>query len=181
MGKTGEGIASVFFSSSLALPADKDEQRVPVTPQREAAATSINLAWSGRRLVLETGPLAAAFGALRKCTDDLVRTWGLDPAVQLSLSRLPDPRTHPSTWLRPADYPTGALMSGKQAIVNFRLSVDAAGVPTACDVQLSYSGEAFDKHTCDLLMARARFEPARDTKGLPVASYYVNTVKWYLP
>jgi outer membrane biosynthesis protein TonB len=69
---------------------------------------------------------------------------------------------------------------GKQALVNFRLSVRAQGVPTACEVQSSYNDKKFDEVTCAALMRRARFSPALDAKGQPVLSYFLRTVCWIM-
>jgi hypothetical protein len=162
IGKTDKGVASVFLSSSSLAPEDEHgEPSLPVTPEMEAATKTVNLEWSDKRLVLKTGPLDKAFSALRACTDDLVKTWGLDPAVQQSLSRQVTPKNDPAFWARPEDYPLDALRRGEQAIVSFRLSVDVTGKPTACDVQRSYSGKLFDTYTCDLLMKRALRTRAR--------------------
>lgn len=180
LGRTTERERSLFISTtSLArLDDDPDSRHAPVTVQQEAAATSIKLHWSGRILTFETGPLDKAFNELRKCTSDLVKTWNLDPAQQASLADRPRPRTSPNTWLRSSDYPRSMAMMGKQALVNFRLLVDAAGKPTGCQVQRSYNDKQFDEITCRRLMERATFEPARDTAGNAVSSYYANTVVW---
>ena len=90
------------------------------------------------------------------------------------------PLSNPGTWLRSGDYPGGALFKGAQALVSFRLAVDAGGAPTACEIQRSYSGELFDKASCKGLMARARFAPALDADGKPIASYFASTIKWIM-
>jgi hypothetical protein len=73
------------------------------------------------------------------------------------------------------------LSAGQPAIVEFRLSVSADGVPTSCHIQLTTRPKEFDAAVCDSLMRRARFTPALDAEGKPLISYYLNTVKFALP
>ena len=56
--------------------------------------------------------------------------------------------------------------------------VSAEGVPTKCAIQQATSSPEFTKLTCDLLVKRARFSPALDRDGKPVASFYTNSVRW---
>ena len=183
-GKTAKGTPTIFIpSSSIAQESDKDQDEaiVTVTSEMEAAVKAVSLSWSGKTLTINTGPLDKAFAALRACTDDLVKMWGLDPEEQKTLSRRPTPTTSPGRWLKPGDYPGPELRAGKQGIVNFWLGIDASGKPTECEIQRSYSDEAFDIATCKALMRKARFEPALDADGKPVPSFYANTVNFLIP
>lgn len=179
-GETEDGRAILSIPTSAVVPkhSDDDIGQPPVTPAQEAAATSINLDFRGRTVTFKTGPLDKAFVALRKCTDQLVESWGFDPVQQRNLWTGPKPLSKPASWLTSNSYPSGMLMQGKQGLVNFRLTVDEKGMPTACEVQRSYSHEAFDKVTCQLLMQRARFSPAIDGTGKPIASFYINRVRF---
>jgi len=185
-GTAGTKVRTLFFSNvSLAEEIggkhdDDDDWEPPVTPATEAAAKSIAIAYHGHERVFQTGPLDKPFEALRKCTDNLVATWGLDPKQQATLSKRAKPLTRPSRWLASNDYPAAMLNLGKQAQVNFRLAVGAEGAPTACEVQSSYNDKKFDEVTCAILMRRARFSPALDATGVPVPSYYLNTVRWIM-
>jgi hypothetical protein len=180
-GKSVNGTATLFFSSqSLAEPVDhaSSEWRAPVTHATEAATTTISVSYFGHERVFSIGPLDKPFDALRKCTDDLVASWGLDPKQQAQLIKKPKPLSSPGSWLSDSDYPAAMRIGGKQALVNFRLSVDASGAPTACEVQRSYNDKKFDEVTCAILLRRARFAPAMDAKDQPVPSFYLNTVRW---
>ncbi len=149
----------------------------------EAAITQIRVKapGTGRTIIFETGPLDKPFDAMRACTDNLVKTWGLDPDKMRQLTREPVPLTRPATWLRSSDYPRRPLISGEQALVTFRLLVDGNGNPTDCLVQRSYSNdEAFDRLTCKKILERARFDPALDAEGKPTNAYYVDTVIWVI-
>ncbi|PEQ12066.1 hypothetical protein B2G71_13025 [Novosphingobium sp. PC22D] len=191
LGKATDDVPVVFVSSpgivEPALEEEEDEAwRVNpgprVTPEMEAAADSVTLATPDHALLLETGPLDKAFAALRKCTDDLVSQWGLDPAVQAKLQRRPIPKVSPSRWIGPQDYPLKALRKGEQAILIFRLLIDAEGEPTGCEILRAYAGfDEFSKSTCAHIRTRARFEPALDANGQAVPSYYVNTVRFAIP
>jgi hypothetical protein len=169
---------SLAFNWAQVKEPAEEESFAPVTPAREAAITSIGVEFAGRAVIFETGPLHKPFEALRKCTDNLVKSWGLDPVQQARLRTHPEPLSSPGGWITSASYPAGMLMSGKQAIVNFRLNVDDKGLPTACEVQRSYADPTFDKVTCTLIMRRARFSPALDANGKAVPSYYLNTVRF---
>ena len=136
----------------------------------------------GSSVRLATGRLDKLFGELSRCGDDLVKSWGFDPATIRTLRKFPVPLSPPKSWLNSGDYPRAALWRGARAIVNVRLNVDATGKVTACDVQqATENGAEFPKVVCDALMKRAKFEPAIDASGKPVAVYWRNTVNFTLP
>ena len=118
--------------------------------------------------------------ALRKCTEELVKEWGLNPAQQEALPARPMPKSSPGDWLHSSDYPRESLAMGQQAIVRYRLMVDAAGAVTNCAVQSAIAKGNFAELTCELLKRRARFDPARDATGTAVGSYYVGKVRWIM-
>jgi hypothetical protein len=182
-GKAGTKTATLFFANTSVSEriGDKDDSwKPPVTPATEAAIKTIGISYGGKERIFATGPLDKAFEALRKCTDNLVTTWGLDPKQQAALTKRAEPLSSPGYWVSSSDYPAGMAIMGKQALVNFRLSVSSQGVPTACEVQSSYNDKKFDEVTCAALMRRARFSPALDAKGQPVPSFYLNTVRWIM-
>lgn len=182
-GKTTTKTAALFFANtslSQTIGEEDDEWRPQVTNATEAAVKTITISYFGNQRVFATGPLDKAFAALRTCTDNLVTGWGLDPNQQSTLSAYVKPLTKPTRWVSPSDYPQAMANMGKQALVNFRLSVSAQGLPTACEVQSSYNDKKFDEVTCAALMRRARFSPALDAKGQPVPSFYLNTVRWIM-
>lgn len=147
----------------------------------EASVTLLHVKYRSKTITFETGPLNKPFDAMRKCTDDLVRSWGLDPDKMKRLVSWPIPKTSPGLWLKSANYPSSALGAGKQALISFRLLIDETGMPTDCLIQKSYNDAAFDKITCAKMLQRARFTPARDEHGQPTNSYYANRAKWIIP
>ncbi|WP_225207456.1 energy transducer TonB [Novosphingobium huizhouense] len=177
-GFTGKDRVSTLFVGPRDLLNREGDDLPPQSPDDEARITQLYLAVGSRQFVLQSGSLRAPLAALRTCTDDLLKGWGLDPAVQAALSRPPKPQTDPGRWLVSNDYPRGALKMGASAIVHFRLMIGPDGNPTGCNVQQATDSPEFTDFTCKLLMKRAHFEPALDAAGKPTASYYRNSVRW---
>lgn len=186
-GRSTNKTATLFFPRvSLAETFDDNDKNdekgwtPTVTQATEASIASVTISYPGKTRTFTTGSLAKPMDALRACTANLVESWGFDPKQQATLSAWPEPKTRPTRWIGSEDYPRSMTSYGKQAQVNFRLSIDAQGAPTACDVQSSYNDPKFDQLTCALLMRRARFEPARDANGNAIPWFYLNTVRWVM-
>lgn len=151
-----------------------------VDPALEAATDTMTVRLAGQAIVLRLGSMGAAMREMRKCTTDLVKEWGLQPEEQERLASQPAPRSNPGTWLTSSDYPRDSLARGEQAIIRFRMMIDSTGVPTACAVQSAITKGDFAEITCNQLKRRARFEPARNAEGQPVASFFVGKVVWVM-
>jgi hypothetical protein len=150
-----------------------------ITPEQEAAISMITVKPVGRKAFqLATGPMGGPMKAMRACTDDLLRHWGFDPAVQTSLSRPATPNGNPGTWLLSRDFPAGALNKGENGLVRFRLDVEANGDVSNCRILYRTNPDSFADLSCKLIKERARFTPALDSKGSPVKSFYINRVRW---
>ena len=157
------------------------ETLAAVTPEQETAVTYLVVRQGAHKPIrLELGSMGAPMRAMRTCTTDLVRSWGFDPAVQDTLSRTPKSIGSPGNWLHSSDYPTNMLMVGGQGLVQFRLDVDEQGAVTGCHIQGHTKPEGFTDLTCRLIAKRAKFQPALDSAGRPVKSFYVNRVRWIL-
>ena len=111
--------------------------------------------------------------AMRACLRELVAHWGLDPDAQAALSRAVTP-VGQADWQRRIleAYPRDMLRQGKSASVPTRLIVGPDGRPTACK---AVAEPSFEQATCANMIRYARFEPALDAAGLPVASYFITT------
>ncbi len=93
----------------------------------------------------------------------------------------PQPLGNPGDWVNSADYPASALREEAEGVVGFTLDVDAQGVPTNCSVTRSSGNPSLDSATCTLISTRARFTPATDKKGAPVAGTWSSSVRWQIP
>ena len=92
----------------------------------------------------------------------------------------PQPRNNPATWATPNDYPSRALREERTGTTSFRVTVDAAGRVTDCQVTGSSGHADLDQATCQNVTRRARFRAAlRD--GEAVQGTYSNRVRWVIP
>lgn len=150
----------------------------PLPVSIEEAVTRVSVAGAKRSVTLDLGSMGPPMAAMRRCTEALVRSWGLDPAEQASLTATPILRGSVRNVLSGNDYPLTSILAGAGAIVRTRLMIDAAGRVTACSIQGGDPTSALSKLTCNTLSHRATFEPARDPAGKAVASYYLLKVDW---
>lgn len=87
----------------------------------------------------------------------------------------------PGTWITTDDYPEQALLEEVEGVVRFLVDVDRRGEPAKCTVTVSSGSDQLDARACNLIMTRARFSPATDRRGRPVAGSYANSVRWAIP
>lgn len=148
-----------------------------------AAARSIGLGRDGRSAFqLHLPGAGPAVASLRKCEEDALRRWGIDPAARASVRRLPKPvGGSPLPWFRWQDYPKQARRERASGSAVARVDVDPAGRPVRCLVVASAGHAALDKVTCDSIMKRARFEPALNAAGERVAFHYILRTVWSMP
>jgi TonB family protein len=157
----------------------KPEDVAPrVHPAQEAAVSGVVVRIRREKpFRLEFGSLAKPMEQLRACQADLLKSWGYDPAVQATLSK-PVRAASSGAWLRSTDYPSEALITGQNGVVQFRLDVEADGRIAGCHVLARTSPDVFADTTCRAISRRAKLEPALDAAGKPVRSYYVRRVRW---
>jgi TonB family protein len=102
-------------------------------------------------------------------------------AVQSAPATAAKPAGDPGAWIMVSDYPPAALRARQTGAVRFELRIDAAGRPTDCAILESSGSADLDRQTCALMGQRARFSPALDAGGKPVASTWASRVRWALP
>ncbi len=79
------------------------------------------------------------------------------------------------------DYPMSALANREAGRVEFRLDVGPSGRVHGCAITRSSGSTALDSTTCRILRSRARYTPARDSRGMPVGYAVEYGVEWRLP
>lgn len=92
----------------------------------------------------------------------------------------PTPLSPLGAMITAADYPAAAMRSGVTGQVGFRLRVDATGKPDGCVVTRTSGSAELDNATCDLMLTRARFSPARGVGGEPERGDFSSSVAWTL-
>jgi TonB family protein len=146
---------------------------------RFAAARNVRFEADGRVIVDLPIPFAdRAVAFLRSCNDDLLRSWGIDPALQAAWRR---PPTAVSGTIDDDDYPAAAMRAGQSGAVVVRYVVGTGGRVSDCVVLVSSRSPELDSTTCRLFTQRLRFEPALDAEGRAVSALLVRTVVWRLP
>lgn len=93
----------------------------------------------------------------------------------------PIPRGEPGSWVTSQDYRSRWVNEGLTGTARFRLSINAQGRVTGCEITRSTGHAALDSATCSLIQRRARFTPSKNGAGNPVAGTYENAVVWRLP
>jgi protein TonB len=79
------------------------------------------------------------------------------------------------------DYPEAALRAREEGTVELQLVVAPQGRVTGCTILKSSGSFVLDSSSCRLLVRRARFWPALDREGTPIASTFRHMLKWRLP
>ena len=133
------------------------EERVRFTPARDAAGRAVPDSFAGRV------------------------QWALPP---------PDPDAPPvrawpvqniANYFSVDDYPAEAIRREEQGRVEFAVEIGPDGRVTRCHVMVSSGSRLLDLRTCQVMLVRARFEPARDAAGNPVADVFGTSVIWRIP
>jgi outer membrane biosynthesis protein TonB len=91
------------------------------------------------------------------------------------------PRPGYGFWVNSDDLPKGALSKGQVVVSSVSLTVSAEGRVAGCSVTLPSDRPDLDQRVCDLMLARARYKPARDVDGKPVRGMDWQTIRWEVP
>lgn len=157
------------------------EDLPPLTDAALSQTTALTAEWANSGFRLDLGSMLPPITALRKCVDAMVGRWGYDVGATRRVEGRPVPLGRPGEWATDLDYPLDAIAKGIESDVHFRLSIDAAGKISDCVIQDPFPPLGFAELTCRLLRSRARFRPASDSSGKPIASFYASAVRWRIP
>lgn len=91
-----------------------------------------------------------------------------------------EPRGNPGNWVTRNDYPSSAKRAELEGTTGFRLTIDASGRVSDCQITRSSGHSVLDSKTCEQLRRRARFRPAEDSSGNKVVGSYSSAVRWEL-
>ncbi len=91
------------------------------------------------------------------------------------------PKGRPGDWVTSDDYPSRALREGRSGVVGLRLDVSIDGRVAGCTVTSSSGHSDLDSTACQLVTRRARFKPATDSSGSPMADSWSSRFVWRIP
>lgn len=91
------------------------------------------------------------------------------------------PRNDPGAWVTTNDYRSSWINREMVGTAGFKVQVGTNGRAESCLITKSSGYGALDQATCDLISKRARFEPAKNSKGEKVSGTYASSVRWQLP
>jgi len=130
----------------------------------------------GTMLVAFQSPAVAA-EELRKCEDNKMTTWGIDPRAWHALRSPPQPLGDFRSWIRPESANLTGRTSG-QAVV--RLTISRDGTVKDCQAIDPSIAAELNAAACRGLSRSGRFIPAYDDESEPVESPYVVVVEFSL-
>ncbi|QQV78290.1 energy transducer TonB [Sphingomonas aliaeris] len=121
----------------------------------------------------------AARDALRKCSDDLLQSWKIDPAERSLMAQRPL-ALGMASWVRDNDYPIAALKAGAQGTTSIIWRVGIDGRVTDCRVVRSSGHALLDETACKLAVKYSRYKPAVGKDGKPMAAHVSLNFTWML-
>ncbi|WP_298470586.1 TonB family protein [uncultured Erythrobacter sp.] len=181
----GYGPALIFSSMNVRGGTDDSSKKESASgalpqldPVRGDRVKYIALQQGSQKVRLQTGPLGETFKVMNKCTQNMVRDWGLDVDKHLTAKRMPELKNLAFVSSRiEARYPRRALNKGEQGIFKMRVIVDETGKVTECVVNNATIQDALESPACKT-MVQAEFEPALDADGNPFRSYHTTTITY---
>lgn len=79
------------------------------------------------------------------------------------------------------DYPQNAVDNNEHGTAVANLGIGADGKIGSCEIVRSSTSSTLDAATCDALTRKAKFNPATDQAGQPIAANHHMAVHWILP
>lgn len=80
-----------------------------------------------------------------------------------------------------AAYPKSALAHGDEGLVGMALTISETGSVSDCVIAQSSNAQSLDDASCRLMLDKAKFKPALDSKGAPTTGTIAINFNWILP
>lgn len=137
-----------------------------------AKASGVRILVDGRTIDLATGPVAGGTAALKRCRDNRLKGYGLDPATVVPL-----PGDGVTAALSPDDYPPDAIRANIQGKALVAMSFAIDGKPVNCRIAESTGNASLDLASCRTGF-RLKLDPIEG--GQPIR-WGLFRVYWTLP
>ncbi|MDB2694740.1 energy transducer TonB [Erythrobacter sp.] len=150
-----------------------------LNPDEGSSIEWVEFVRGDRSYRLRLGNLEPVYKAMNACMTNLVTSWGADPDI-LRQRRSPPQLINPDDVRKAiqSHYPSTASALGAQADLQIRAMVEADGTVSKCHITGLTQADRFDSDACVVLLQDARFEPARDLEGRPLASFYMQRIHY---
>ena len=177
---TGRPVLAMFGATivqgEMEREGDAETPDVSIDRSRASAIKTLRLRTSIPEPVeLQLGSMEKPLAFLDECGTRIAAILSAAGRALTGEATPPEPIDE-DEWLVGADYPNYLVAARMEGRLEVRLTVNRRGRPSSCFVIASNKPQLFDDPVCLNLMKRARFEPARDVEGNPVASYYTTNV-----
>lgn len=149
---------------------------------RLEAGEPLGIGPDGRLMHMSLAALPTVRKHLASCVSDLLKSWGYPIDRQQTIATYPEaeggslPR-----FFRPNDYPASAIREDIDGRVRVLFDVRTDGRARNCRVILSSRNKELDNKTCQVIVERARFVPAKDVSGQPIDAPSLATIIWVIP
>jgi hypothetical protein len=125
----------------------------------------------------ELHDMSNLISGLRKCAADLLAYWHMSPEEARKVA-IP-PKGDVRRIFTSQDYPLEALISQQEGTAQYLLLIDEKGAVAACHLVKASGITAFDAMGCQVILERAKFKPALDSRGKPIRSGIVTPpISW---
>ena len=140
-----------------------------------AAGTLTVDAGAELRHTISVPGMTKALAELDACAAEQLANWGVGREQQLATARFPRPEKDALPNPR-RDFIETYSVTGVVDNLAY-VHVDAEGRASGCRLLLSSGNRDIDQASCDVLVA-AKFKPAVDRSGQPLASVYAHAFRW---
>jgi len=93
----------------------------------------------------------------------------------------PNPRGNPGAWFDADSYPPAAIKADEEGRTVARVLIGTDGRVQSCGIVTPSGSGSLDAATCNILVTRGSFEPARDATGAAIRATWEVPVRWVLP
>ena len=157
---------------------------------------SARIAYGAAAAISAAGCVIVAPGALAqdRGADDEPAVVMVPPVDRTDISLLPPPPPPPpppeeqpatratliSGTISNDDYPPEARSAGEQGVVVLRFSIGTDGRVFDCNIVRSSGSDILDTTSCNLVIERFRYRPARDADGEAMVQTQTRSIRWQI-
>ncbi|MFL0585810.1 energy transducer TonB [Sphingomonas olei] len=103
------------------------------------------------------------------------------PPAPPVVSKAAGAKGNPADWITTDDYPPSSIRAEEEGTTVIKWTINAQGRVENCVTTESSGSNALDQAACRALTRRARYTPATDAAGNPIATTQTRRVVWKLP